>query len=200
MQPTRLIPSAHATRHVARARVGALASVLLLSATLLSLAPTAHADDLGTLLGGGAGAAAGAVLGQSVGGKNGSILGGAIGGATGAAVSTRGSGQGGAVIGGAVGGAAGAAVGHSVGGSTGAILGAGAGGAAGASLGKSVSQRQGPYADGRGPRYEASYRKHGHREDRDHWRDDRGHDRGHHYGRDARRGRDYAYSRDEGRD
>ncbi|MFZ3127686.1 MAG: hypothetical protein WA136_06675, partial [Rhodoferax sp.] len=75
MQSTRLLPSARAARPAARVRMGALASLLVLSSALLSLAPTARADDLGTLRGGGAGAAAGAVLGQSVGGKNGSILG-----------------------------------------------------------------------------------------------------------------------------
>ena len=112
---------------------GSCLSALLL---LAGAASPAWAGDGGTLLGGGLGAAAGAVIGQSVGGKNGAIVGGAVGGATGAAVSTKGSGQSGAMVGGAIGGGAGAAVGQSVGGSTGAVLGAGLGGAAGSTLGK----------------------------------------------------------------
>lgn len=131
-----------------------------LGAVLLVAGATspAWAGDGGTLLGGGLGAAAGAVIGQSVGGKNGAIVGGAVGGATGAAVSTKGSGQSGAMVGGAIGGGAGAAVGQSVGGSTGAIVGAGLGGAAGSSLGKGATQQ--PKA-GQAGYYDDGHHKHG---------------------------------------
>lgn len=130
----------------------------LLCAALLLAGTVASAHDGGTLLGGGLGAAAGAVIGQSVGGKNGAIVGGAVGGATGAAVSTKGSGQSGAMVGGAIGGGAGAAVGQSVGGSTGAVVGAGLGGAAGSSLGKGVTQQ--PKA-GQAGYYGEGHHKHG---------------------------------------
>ena len=184
-------------------RVGPLVSLLALTAGLLMLAPSARADDMNTILGGGVGAAAGAVLGQSMGGRQGAVIGGALGGATGAAVTTRGSGQNGAIIGGAVGGAAGAAVGGSAGGRNGAILGAGVGGAAGATLGKGVTQHQpGGYAEARDPRYQATYRpepvvmRQGY--DRyDYGRDDR-------YGHDKRHGkhkdRGYEHGRDGYRD
>jgi hypothetical protein len=103
-------------------------------------ASASFAGDADTAVGGGVGAAAGAMIGQSVGGKTGAIVGGAVGGATGAAVSTSGSGQSGAVVGGAVGGAAGAAVGQAAGGKTGAVIGAGVGGASGAVIGKNVTE------------------------------------------------------------
>lgn len=121
------------------------------------------ASDGGTLLGGGLGAAAGAAIGQSVGGKNGAIVGGAVGGGAGAAVTTKGSGQGGAIVGGAIGGGAGAAVGQSVGGSSGAILGAGIGGAAGATVGQGVTQqpRAGQMAAGYYPEGRLPHGKHG---------------------------------------
>jgi len=134
---------------------GSCLSALLL---LTGVASPAWAGDGGTLLGGGLGAAAGAVIGQSVGGKNGAIVGGAVGGATGAAVSTKGSGQSGAMVGGAIGGGAGAAVGQSMGGSTGAVLGAGLGGAAGSTLGKGVTQQ--PKA-GQAGYYDGGHHKHG---------------------------------------
>ncbi|MEK8089754.1 glycine zipper domain-containing protein [Thermithiobacillus plumbiphilus] len=55
---------------------------------LTALTGTAYADhpQLGTILGGGIGGAAGAAIGSNVDGRNGAILGGAIGGAAGAAV------------------------------------------------------------------------------------------------------------------
>lgn len=113
-------------------------------ALALLLAPAAHASDSQVLLGGGAGAAAGAVIGQTMGGSTGAIIGGAIGGATGAAATTHGSRQSGAILGGAVGGAAGAVVGQSVGGRTGAVIGAGAGGAIGAGMGRGHEEYGGP--------------------------------------------------------
>ena len=128
-------------RQAARSGVrslGKVASAMLLSVGLLSLAPPAHADELRTILGGGVGAAAGTILGQSVGGRSGAVIGGALGGAAGAAVTTHGHNQNGAVLGGALGGAAGAVVGQSVGGRNGAVMGAGMGGAAGASIGRSA--------------------------------------------------------------
>ncbi|HOF52583.1 MAG TPA: hypothetical protein PLL83_00115 [Rhodoferax sp.] len=180
---------------------------------LAALTAPAHANDIGTLLGGGVGAAAGAVLGQSVGGRQGAVIGGAIGGATGAAVSTHGRGHNGAVIGAAVGGAAGAAVGQSAGGRNGAVLGAGAGGAAGAAIGRGVVsqphhpqpvyQASGPvvhhYPVAYGPVYQPVYQRppvHGYgpgwdRHDgrRDRWeRQQRhhSHGRGHGWGHDGR--------------
>lgn len=55
---------------------------------LTALTGTAYADNpqLGTILGGGIGGAAGAAIGSNVDGRNGAIIGGAIGGAAGAAV------------------------------------------------------------------------------------------------------------------
>lgn len=206
-----LTPAPAQTAH----RVGTLVSLLALTAGLLTLAPSARADDMNTVLGGGVGAAAGAVLGQSMGGRQGAVIGGALGGATGAAVTTRGSGQNGAIIGGAVGGAAGAAVGGSAGGRNGAILGAGVGGAAGATIGKGVTQHQpGGYAEARDPRYQTTYRpepvyvRQGYerpgydygRDDRHGWRDDRRHDNGHHYGHGKHHDRGYEHGRDGGRD
>lgn len=105
----------------------------------------AHAD-LSTALGGGAGGATGALIGQQMGGKGTSVLGAAAGGAVGAAATTSGPGQMGAVIGGAMGGAAGAAVGQTLGGVPGAIIGGGAGGALGAQVGKSMTENSQPSA------------------------------------------------------
>lgn len=55
---------------------------------LTALTGTAYADhpQLGTILGGGIGGAAGAAIGSNMDGRNGAIIGGAIGGAAGAAV------------------------------------------------------------------------------------------------------------------
>ena len=135
-------PSSHHKAVVTWVSAGAL--------VLCALSAPAHANGLETILGGGVGAAAGAILGQQVGGRQGAVIGGAIGGATGAAVSTQGSGRNGAVLGGAVGGAAGAVLGQSTGGRNGAVLGAGIGAAAGATIGKGVTQRPPDYRDYRG--------------------------------------------------
>ena len=171
-------------------RLGTLTSTLLLSAGLLALTPIAHADDLRTILGGGVGAAAGSILGQSVGGRNGAVIGGALGGATGAAVTTRGHGQNGAILGGALGGATGAVVGQSVGGRNGAVVGAGMGGAAGATIGRNVGRdnyyQQADYRPEHGHRDRGGYDRWDNRREyaRNNWRDERygHHDRGHHYG------------------
>ena len=171
---------------------------------LCALGTPAQANELETILGGGVGAAAGAILGQQMGGHQGAVIGGAIGGATGAAVSTHGPGKNGAVIGGAIGGAAGAAVGQSSGGRNGAVLGAGVGGAAGATIGKGVTQRQPdstaqhPYAQGRYVQPAGYYTQPPHygwdRHD-DRWRHGR-HGNGHAYGHDRHDGRDGDDDRD----
>ncbi|MGI9132726.1 MAG: glycine zipper domain-containing protein [Rhodoferax sp.] len=51
-----------------------------------ALAAPAHADPFDAVLGGGLGAAAGVLIGQSLGGREGAIIGGALGAATGVAV------------------------------------------------------------------------------------------------------------------
>lgn len=95
-------------------------------------------DTAKTALGGGLGAAAGAAVGQKIGGDKGTIIGGVAGGALGAAATSDGCGKKGAVVGGAIGGGAGAAIGQQSG-KNGAIVGAGVGGAAGAAVGKDMS-------------------------------------------------------------
>ncbi|CAM8671803.1 hypothetical protein MCEMSHM24_01996 [Comamonadaceae bacterium] len=160
-----------------------------LMAAALCAAPLSHASDWTPILGGGAGAAAGAVLGQSVGGKNGAVIGGAIGGATGAAVTSPGRNQSGAMIGGAVGGAAGAAVGQSVGGRSGAVVGAGIGGAAGTGIARGMNDHAQAerYAHG-GPRH-PGYQT-GYRDDDRGYRKGLGHHKPHHGHRGKGRGHD----------
>ena len=68
--------------------VTALAILLLLGAALISVAPRAQADDGRVVLSTGLGAVAGALIGQSVGGRNATIVGGAIGAAIGASAAT----------------------------------------------------------------------------------------------------------------
>lgn len=114
---------------------------------------TAGADELKTGVVGALGGAAGAAIGQSVGGKNGAVIGGAVGGATGAAVGNDGQGRTGAIVGGAVGGAAGAAVGQKAGGKTGAVVGAGVGAGAGSAIGEAVTKPSQPATRVAGTRY-----------------------------------------------
>ena len=172
------------TTHTSRS--GWLAAALVAGSLLA--APVAHADDLTPLLGGGVGAAAGAVLGQSVGGKNGAVIGGALGGAAGAAVTNHGRNQNGAVIGGAVGGAAGAAVGQSVGGRSGAVVGAGLGGAAGTGIARNMGGREPQRYDIRGRGHDDYGYRTSYRGDDEHYRhgwerEHRHHGRGHGYAR-----------------
>ena len=71
-------------------RISALATLLLVGAALVSVAPQARADDGQVILSTGLGAVAGALIGQSFGGRNGTIVGGAIGAAVGASAATQG--------------------------------------------------------------------------------------------------------------
>jgi hypothetical protein len=135
-------------------------SVAAIAAFLMSGAALA-ADEVKTAIGGGGGAAVGAAVGQTFGGKTGAIVGGALGGGAGAAVTTEGSGKTGAIVGGAVGGGAGAAVGQAVGGKTGAVVGAGVGGASGAVVGKTVGENNAQTASlktASAPRYDDTRR------------------------------------------
>ena len=70
--------------------VSALALLLLAGAGLLGIAPQARADDGRVILSTGLGAVAGALIGQSVGGRNATIVGGALGAAIGASAATEG--------------------------------------------------------------------------------------------------------------
>ena len=72
------------------ARLGAVASLALLTGALAGVAPLAHADDVHTFLGAGVGAVAGAAIGQSMGGRNGAILGEGAGGLVGASIANQG--------------------------------------------------------------------------------------------------------------
>ncbi|MES2951045.1 MAG: YMGG-like glycine zipper-containing protein [Pseudomonadota bacterium] len=69
--------------------VGKLASLLLLTGSLVGVAPQAHANDLNTVLGAGVGAVAGAAIGQHVGGRNGAIVGAGAGGLIGASIANQ---------------------------------------------------------------------------------------------------------------
>lgn len=71
--------------------VSALAVLVLAGAALVSITPQARADDGRVILSTGLGAVAGALIGQSVGGRNATIVGGAIGAAIGASAATEGS-------------------------------------------------------------------------------------------------------------
>ena len=72
------------------ARLGAMASLALLTGALAGVAPLAHADDVNIFLGAGVGAVAGAAIGQSMGGRNGAILGAGAGGLVGASIANQG--------------------------------------------------------------------------------------------------------------
>jgi len=67
-------------------------------------------DRREAVIGGALGGAAGAVIGQQVGGPTGAAIGGALGGATGAVIGQQVGGRNGAILGGAIGGATGAAI------------------------------------------------------------------------------------------
>ena len=79
------LPNSKPTRSVS-----ALAVLLLAGAALVSVAPQSRADDGRVVLSTGLGAVAGALIGQSVGGRNATIVGGAIGAAIGASAATQG--------------------------------------------------------------------------------------------------------------
>ena len=87
------LPNSKPTRSVS-----ALAVLLLAGVALVSVTPQAHADDGRVVLSTGLGAVAGALIGQSVGGRNATIVGGAIGAAIGASAAQGGYNRGGASV------------------------------------------------------------------------------------------------------
>lgn len=87
------LPNSKPTRSVS-----ALAVLLLAGAALVSVTPQAHADDGRVVLSTGLGAVAGALIGQSVGGRNATIVGGAIGAAIGASAAQGGYNRGSASV------------------------------------------------------------------------------------------------------
>lgn len=70
-------------------RISTLATLLLAGAALVGVAPPARADDGQVILATGLGAVAGALIGQSFGGRNATIVGGALGAAVGASAATQ---------------------------------------------------------------------------------------------------------------
>ena len=83
---------------------------------LLATTPVMAGEDLKTILGGGAGGAAGSLIGRQMGGDTGALVGAALGGAAGGAVTANRGNKNEAALGGAVGAVGGAALGKEVGG------------------------------------------------------------------------------------
>ncbi len=71
------------------ASVGKLAGFAILATSLVALSPQAHADEFQTVVGAGFGAVTGALIGNSIGGRNGAILGAGAGGLVGASIANQ---------------------------------------------------------------------------------------------------------------